>query len=473
MHYMMHIKHPNPMTFSEPSNKSVPYELTLEGGDTLMLHDIIRIIPHRRLVAIGEWQHQTVIAKLFFDKRRALKDIARETTGIRNLEQAHIPTPKLYYEGNCYHDRCGVLLFEYLKEAKTLSSLWEQTSCIDELIPVLKRMMIELATQHVYGILQKDLHFKNFLIQGNLIYTLDGASVKVFPKMLRKETCLPSLALFLSQLGVGLEPYQMMLYRHYALSRGWQINVIDEANLLQTIEQHHQARWMRYRKKIFRNSTDFLRIRNKAYRGMAERAYLSDALKAWFDKPDAPFTIRRSILLKEGRSTTVAKVTWHGRDYVIKRNNIKHFVHFLKRLFRTTRAAHAWEMTHKLKLFGVSHAHPVAFLEKRFLCFTSHSYFVSEYIPRVCDELYVEKNVERIVTLFKNINKLNLSPLDLKLNNILVNEKNEPLLIDMDSVREHRSSANLSYRFKKGIKRFLKNFDSRSDLYKQLKAALQ
>src|SRR5205085_2272884 len=122
---------------------------------------------------------------------------------------------------------------------------------------ILHAMTIELATQHVIGVLQNDLHLKNYLVSGRKIYTLDSASMEFDDKPLNKKVSLTNLALFFAQLGVGTDELRQKLFHVYTKSRGWIIKEADVDHLMQSLKNWNQLRKQRYEKKIFRNCTTF------------------------------------------------------------------------------------------------------------------------------------------------------------------------------------------------------------------------
>ncbi len=459
----------------------MPFQLLLANGETLCLTRVLRLLPHRRLVALAEFRDQTVIAKIFFDSARRAKHLSRERAGLQKLMESHIPTPALHFEGQSADHRCAVLIFDYLQEAETLETLWKNKKNVAEVYPILEKMMVELATQHVLGVLQRDLHFKNFLVDQDSIssvreavriYTLDGGSITCLPHVLPQSVCLPIIALFLSQCGVGVEEMQWALYQHYAKARGWWVQAADGRALFEAIERHHAKRWKRYEKKIFRNCTDFAAVKHGFFQGVYDRQYTTPPLLAWLANPESVFHDPAGCVLKSGRSSTVIKVTWAGKDYVIKRYNIKHIFHWLRRLYRTTRAAHVWRLSQKLKLFGLPVAEPVAFLEKYRFGLHSVSYYVTTYVKKSSHFDYFTNHVQTLSCLLKNLAKLKIAHGDLKMKNILVNEKEEPVLIDFESAREYASHTRLAAAFRKGVRRLLKNFEQHDHLYQQFKDEL-
>src|SRR5205085_10128281 len=130
-----------------------------------------------------------------------------------------------------------VLLFERLFEAENLDEIWRKRKNTAELLPLLQAMTIELATHHVFGIVQHDLHLKNFLVIDRKIYTLDGAQIESFPYLLPKTPSMKNFALFLSQLGTGMQEQQKALFKHYAKARGWLVKEEDIKELFLMIKK--------------------------------------------------------------------------------------------------------------------------------------------------------------------------------------------------------------------------------------------
>src|SRR5207253_7513714 len=188
---------------------------------------------------------------------------------------------------------------------------------IEEAMPILKTVIIEIATQHVLGLLQHDLHLKNFLLTEKTVYTLDGAQIETFPHLLTRQVSLNNLVLFLSQLGIDMEYYQEILFKHYAEARGWSLKKEDFLDLYVQIKKCNDIRWRNYAKKIFRNSTNFVRVNHFYTGGMYNRNYEGPELLAFIAEPESVFTPPPLLkILKSGNSATVVKVRLEGRNYV-------------------------------------------------------------------------------------------------------------------------------------------------------------
>lgn len=461
-----------------------PFCLRLSDKQSFFSDQVVRIIPKKRLVVFGSFQGKPAVAKLFFDSRRAKRQMENDAAGIKSLQKNKIPTPELFYEGYTEDKRVYVLIFERIMESRNLEEIWYERHNIEEVMPILKAVIIEIATQHVLGILQHDLHLKNFLITEKTVYTLDGAQIEVFPKLLSKSVSINNLVLFLSQLGIDAESYQEELFKYYAKARGWSLKKEDYIDLFIQIKKWNDVRWKNYKKKIFRNSTHFVCYGKWSTYGMYNRNYEGPQLLAFLSQPESVFVPPVAKILKAGNSATVVRIRMDGRDYVVKRYNMKNIWHRVRRCLRETRATASWRLANKLILFGITTARPVAFIENRLLgTLRDVSYYVTEYVSGEHAGDYFSHNVykadktlnmiKRISALLKSVAKVEVTHGDLKITNILVNSREQPVLIDLDGAAEHSSLSALRKAWQKELSRFLQNFNSNPVLQKKFETELE
>ncbi len=459
-----------------------PFIIELDQGE-FFAEEVVRLIPGRRMVAFGTWRGLQVVAKIFFDRKHAGRHLAADVKGVKAMIENKIPTPTLRYEGVARDKKTQVLIFDRLQNAHDLEAMWRQRESNDSMLSILHMVMIELATQHVLGVLQKDMHMGNFLITGKSIYTLDGAQIEVQEKMLSKEDSMNNLALFLSQLGAGHDDLQINLFLYYARARGWLLKPQDSIDMHLMIRKHNDSRWQRFEKKIFRNSTDYIAIKRFAMRGMMLRANQGKEFSEFLAQPDAVFQRSDRVMLKDGRSSTVIKVTLDGRELVVKRYNMKNIWHRLRRALRITRARKSWRLAQKLNLFNISTAPAVAYLESNILGIKGTSYFVSEYING-CDvkkflapyetQPYAATHViGRVIDMLRSLAKLEVTHGDLKSSNIIINYHLQPVLIDLDGAVEHLSVTGLRKAWRSELKRFLRNFEDLPAIHDLFKHALR
>ena len=457
-----------------------PFCLDLIDNNVLLVTEVIRIIPKKRMVLFAEWQGKAVVAKLFFASSQAKYHMEKDAAGIKKLQDYKIPAPKLYYQGKTQDKRIYLLIFERILAAQNLEDIFQAGA--QELFPIMQSVVKELATQHVFGVFQNDLHFKNFLVTEKIIYSLDGGEIEIFPGLLPKKQSMNNIALFLSQLGMGCEISQEKLFRYYAKLRGWSLKKDDLKELFFFIKKWTEQRWKRFEKKIFRECTPFSPIRCLKTTGVVARPEMRTEFLAFVEDPDSVFTHPTAKILKAGRSATVVHVILDQRPMVIKRYNIKNIWHRLRRCLRPTRAKSSWRLAQKLNLFHIPTAKPIAFIENKFLCFVGRSYFVTDYIAGNHIGDFFLKNAEqediihriiiRITALLKNLAKLEITHGDLKKSNIIIDQQEQPMLIDLDGAAEHLSISSLHKAWHKEILRFLDNFNDNPILQERFRQEL-
>lgn len=456
------------------SHVPVPFQLNLDDQKLpLQCNEVVRIVPGKRLVAFGKLGAQDVVAKLFFESGRAKHHLEREVAGIETLVASGIPTPKLLYQGAVKNGQIRVLLFERIMVSKNLDDIWRLRTDPDELKKLMLGVTLELATQHVLGVVQRDLHLKNILISNRKIYTLDGSDIICEPKTLDKKASLDHLALFFSQLGAGTKNLRHALFQHYAKSRGWLVKKADVVFLNQSLKKWNDLRWRRYQKKIMRNCTAFTKLSHFFSTTVYDKEVESPEFMQLLQNPESAFKQAGAEYLKQGRSATIVKIKVDNKIMVVKRYNIKNIWHRLRRCLRTTRAAMSWQFSHLLRLSGIQTAKPLAFVDKHFMGLRGRSYFIMEYVAgkNIGDyfsdyqagEPRFTKTAERVMALLDNLAELQISHGDLKKTNIVI-KNDHPVLLDLDGMKIHKNRWAGQRACEKDIKRFMKNWENRPDV---------
>jgi tRNA A-37 threonylcarbamoyl transferase component Bud32 len=450
------------------------FQIVLKDNvDALYCHEIVRVIPGKRTVAFGTWGGKEVVAKLFYEPRNAMRHARRDAQGIKALLAAGVQTPLLYFQGKSKDNRVQVLIFEKINGVN-LERIWQKSLDEPEIIPLMQAVTIELATQHVLGILQHDLHFKNYILCEKKLYSIDGGDVEIFDEPLSKKDSLENLALFFSQLGVGRDKLQQSLFQVYAKSRGWIIKKQDLQLLETSLNKCTNKRLENYTKKIMRECSAFSCQQNAAQLMIYDREFESQEFLTCLKNLDMMIASPAATVLKDGRSATVVKVSIDSRPFIIKRYNMKNALHWLRRCLRPSRAAKSWRLGQRLSLLGIATAKPVAFVETRFLGLRGKSYLLMEYVEGehsgeyfaayVRDTESAATTANKIISLLENLAKLHLTHGDLKMTNILF-EKQSPILIDLDGMHEHYSLWRFKLAFHQEIKRFMKNWRDRPTIY--------
>ncbi len=437
--------------YKKPQTVLFPFELQVSTElPSVRCEQLLRLLPKKRMVFAGNWQGVPVIVKIFLQPGRAGQHWAHEVKHLKKLAETGIAMPKLLYCGKSMHDKMPVLITSKIEQAIGLDSLWQRHAFTTYGTRLMEAMTLELATQHVMGVVQNDLHLGNFLLKQQDIYTIDCAAIQFFNEPLSPDKSIDHLALFFAQLGAGTEKLCDALYTLYAKARGWQIKESDFVYLRKKTHLYLRRRLNLFKEKAMRNSTQFSRKSFFNKRIHFDRHYTSPAFLEFLINPESVFQQSNAVLLKNGRSSTVIRVRIGEQDLVVKRYNIKSFSHWLRRCLRMTRAVRCWQRAHVLLHAGIPVAKPVACIEKRFFGLRHTSWFVTEFVEgpdagqyfatHEATEPHCQRLAKRMVKMLEALAELRMSHGDLKATNIIVHgpeHHEKPVLIDLDGVRRH------------------------------------
>jgi len=457
-----------------------PFTLTLAGlagpDRVLRVESIVRSIPAKRLACFGQWRSAEVFVKLFFDRSGRERHWRRDARGVRAMLSRGIDTPALLHAGATEDGAARLLVFERITGAQNALEALARMDAHQARAQLLRRLVEAVARLHAAGLVQRDMHLKNFLVTGARVYALDGADIDARRAPLAKRASLDNLGLLFAQLEPPDDGLARALYPEYARARGWASAVADLAALERAIERMRRRREARYLRKIFRASTAFAARRDARQRVLWDRRYDSPALLALLADPDR-YLESGAPLLKDGNTSTVGIADVQGVRFLIKRDNVKGLWHRAKRALRGTRAARAWRNAHLMRLRGVPTAAPVALLERR----RGAAYFVSEcvegpdcrtyFASRAVSEEDRRATAGRVAALIGALRAARLSHGDLKATNILLSAAG-PVLIDIDALRAHRSAAAFERAHAKDIARFMRNWESDPQLARLFEEAL-
>ena len=437
--------------------------LRLANGAVVERGQRLRELPGKRLVSEGRLDGRAVVLKEYLDPRRAPVHQRRETEGLAALHAAGIAAPEVLYAGDDV-DGHPVVVLAYVEDAQDLASAWRHASAAQRERLVI-RMMVLLATHHAAGIRQTDLHLANFLLQGEAVYTLDGAAVTVQPGPLDDASAQRNLALYCSQLTPDWDRRCIELSTHYCRVRGIPHAPLA-ANLPSLIEQARMGRWREQSDKIYRECTAVVARRSAVAQSFARRVY-GPALLALLDNIEGSRPTDPAALLKNGNTATVWRASIDRCGVVVKRYNIKNRRHALALALKESRASRSWRFAHMLRLFGIATPQPVALL----FCGGSRvgriGYFLAEDIGgtslRECiagldaGDAQVGRLARQAAGLLAGLKRLRLSHGDLKATNFILSG-DELFIIDLDSMCEHRGQRAFEAAWRRDIERFDANW---------------
>lgn len=455
----------------------------------LTVTQLVRTIPNRRYVYAGVFDHQPVYAKIFIGKSAALYAL-RDKAGAELLQQAQILTPKLLLarelDAGVLDASVCVLIYAAVENAQNAEAVW-RSSDADQRFLLMRQLLQTVARHHQAGLLQTDLHLKNFLVQkqagqADVIYTLDGDGIRRLRPWLRQRQQLHNLATLFSKMDVLDDGWIAELYSQYCSWLGLPSSLAAETNVWSLTQKIRAKVVTGYAdKKVFRNCTD-VKV-TKSFR--------------WFAAITADFNVDYQSLasldqyladaqrnIKNGNTCTIAKALLAAQPVVVKRYNIKNFWHGLNRAFRASRAAKSWANAHRLLISNIATAKPLALFEERYGGLRGRAYYLSAYVDAPDVKQFFasaaagdkEMAARNVAALFYKLYLLRYSHGDCKATNIKMVDLS-PVLIDLDAMQVNFGGMFSSWRFErkhiKDLQRFMKNWEHDVEMTGLLKRALQ
>jgi tRNA A-37 threonylcarbamoyl transferase component Bud32 len=444
-------------------------KVDLDCSEALTKLVVVRVVPDKRVVSQCVWQQSVVFAKFFLgSKSRYYAE--RDKRGASALASAGILTPALLSVQKLTSSDVSVLIYQAVEDALNAEQAYESFSAVERQ-SLINRLVKTIAHHHRAGLIQTDCYLKNFLIKENKIYTLDGDGVRQSTK-LSQHKMLGNLSALLSKIDVlDLESWcSSLLFSYKAVNYLPQLN---EGIIKRLVNKHRTRATSRFAdQKVFRQCTDVNIMSSKNTFIAVSSHYSALVLPTTASQLDECFT--QTNIIKDGNTCTVALVSIAPLRVVIKRYNVKNSWHGVSRAFRQTRASASWANAHRLSLLGLATAKPVALIETRTLGVNREAYFLTEYVDapdtavffkQTTDSALRAQAVKHLVELFYRLYLLNISHGDTKASNIKVLSDGKPLLIDLDSMRQHRYDFFAKKAHARDIKRFMQNWKDTPSLY--------
>ncbi len=449
-------KNPQALSVSagiKPYMATFPFELRIDcipsdkGAESVLCREYLRVVPGRREVYDGVWDGRSVVVKVFSRRIGAAGRLRKELQGLHRLESCGVNTPKLLFYGKASDGRFAVVT-EKIADSSTVMDVFSKAQTKAEQADLLVRLCRELASQHTKGLLQEDLHLGNFLLDEERIYTLDPGQIRFSARAVDRTRSISLLALLARCLPADDTESVSRLAREYFAVRRWSFEKDDEARLWEQMKLHTRRMIRRQLRKCVRTSKRTLRVKTGKHLAVFDRTFCRGARPEDFiERIDD--LMDKGRILKAGNTCYLSRLTWNGKDVVVKRYNHKGFIHSARHTIKRSRARHSWLHAHRLGVLQIATAKPVAYIERLKGLLVWNSYFVTEYVEGQKLYHYLrDENVaaeerlaitRRILDMLDKLARYGTTHGDVKPSNILVTA-NGPCLTDLDGMRAHKSN---------------------------------
>ncbi|MHC4573008.1 MAG: lipopolysaccharide kinase InaA family protein [Planctomycetota bacterium] len=427
---------PLPITIRPTSASSRPQSVLCTG--------VLRVLAGKRKVLDGTWCNRPVVAKVFADPIKARYHMKREWRGLKGLQERGLNCPRPLFCGQS--DQGGwAVVTEKITDALPVNEVWDGTTEVQAKRELLCRVSRELAKYHIKGVLQKDLHLGNFLLQGEKLFAVDPSEMRFLRGEVDRRRSIWQLASLASVVPEEEGDTIASVCRAYTEGRSWRFDGSHIAVVGRKLGRCRRAGARQALKKCLRTSKRHQRIKKGNCCGVMTKDFFEQVRGCNF-VGSIDELMERGQILKKGNTCFVSRISLAGKDVVVKRYNHRGVIHSIRHTIKKSRARHSWLRGHRLRMLNIATPRPLAYIEQRKGMLVWKSYIVTEYVQgkKLCD--YAEDGsvtkeqrsnaTQQVRVLLDKLGKHRITHGDLKHSNILITSKG-PVLTDLDGMTVH------------------------------------
>ena len=452
------------------------------GEIDLRLMKTLRVLEGRREVWLAETTAtgRRVVAKRFLCGGKQGKESQREIHGLNELKERNIEGPSLLFVATDGQEGIWVVT-DYIEDSVDLSDVLVLGAKSSTMKEAVKSYAQTLILHWRNGVYQTDVHNKNYLWDGEVLYTVDVGSIRFRMGAVTRNARITTLTKTCfkfteEQWAVFLHAYDEMAESHgeKMLSAFMRTDTFR-----QRIERRKRKEMKRLWKKSQRTSSDFKVTRMKGIKLFSTRLVDSSLVDAVLQQPDS--LLQQGTRLKSGNTCTVQLVEWGGIKYVVKRYNRKSLLYRIRHSFSTSRVIHSWATAIVLHRFRVRTPAVAIACEFRKFGLPDRGYLIMEYVDGETLGNYMKAPslaaderdacIGATVDLFDRLYKYSIVHGDMKAKNLLV-EGGKIWLIDIDGTKLFLNGRKFIKSFEKDRRRFLMNWNEVPELEADFDQAL-
>ena len=457
--------------WSEAYDLSVPLQVPMVNGQSLICNEVVRAMPGRRYVCRGVYDTKPVFIKLFSMTPQAKREWQKEQQGIEALHAAGIAAPTIVYSESSSDLSSHIIVFNELLNAESARYRWEQGNQTAR--QMLMTQLVELiAAHHAAGIRHKDCHLLNFIFSEDILYTLDAADI-VKTSALSRQDAMQGLVDLLGLFPVEQDKLIPSLYEHYWQCRNDQTQNNECEELINEVAKMRDYKLRKYLDKTYRDCSAFAVKKSWNHFSTIVRDQNNHDMQLLVSNPDFESDSIQRKVVKNGNTCTVSLIETPQQKIICKRYNIKNPWHGLMRAFRLSRASISWRNAHRLIKFGIATPAPIALVEKRIGSIRRSAWFFMQHIDgsnayhvfRETDKTpqQLMDAARQFVSLFEKMIQAKLSHGDMKITNFIFSDE-KLYVIDLDSMQQHKTEDDFAAVFRVDMARFMRNWSELPDI---------
>ena len=422
-------------------------------------------------------KNNTVRTVLFYDSGRILVKLYKKGSLFQKIKHLAIPSKARSEWQNLKHfNQKGLpcpaplafserkqfglleesyLLIKAIPSAFPLNEYFENTVLDPEprmaLILSLSRLIRELHTNHIF---YRDLHAGNILIRENPesgceLFFIDLHRA-AFPNKISVRMKVKDIAQFFNSISFSGEE-QFLFLKEYLEKDNENLELFLHKIVLKQ-NRLKNTRIKSRSKRCLKNSSVFETQKNSRETYHGRRDFGREQTDQVLDLHTLNRDKNDGTLIKRSEKSIITIIERAGKaPLCIKENRFVNLLYALKNLFRRSRAMKSWIAANGLKVRGIDTPLPLAVIEKRSGPFVKESYMITcfmknakeanDYITIFKDPAQKKNKpafIKAFAAAFKKLHDQGIYHADLKSNNILIKESDDPhwkfYFVDLDRV---------------------------------------
>ncbi|MEX2381471.1 MAG: hypothetical protein WD490_03740 [Opitutales bacterium] len=275
---------------------------------SLIPEKVLRCLAGRREVWLTKdpVTQQRWVAKAFLPGRKQRREYKREVQGLKELAQRGIPGPKLLFTADDPSGRLWVVT-EFIEKSPALGDALFQKADPEKRSTSIESFVKTLLMHWQHGVHQTDAHYKNFLWNGENVYTIDVGSIRFYKKPTPVRTKIKILSILCRDFPDDVWEIFVQSFERLPADEDTQaiLSRLKSVGFSEKLQARKRQALFRLWRKCQRDCTQFRHVHDTS----------RDLICARSEDPDLVETLltRCESLMQQGERLKSGN-TWHGPE---------------------------------------------------------------------------------------------------------------------------------------------------------------